>query len=115
LSGDIGNSGTGWSLNGNVSFVSDVNVGQVTDNNRQNIQDGYALIGARFQISGPDDQWSFAIFGNNLTDKGYCNTSIYQVLDTAFGLRNGVFPGSTGVRCNVAQPRTYGASATFKF
>jgi len=115
LSGDIGNSGMGWSLNGNVSFVSDVNVGQVTDNNRQNIQDGYALIGARFQISGPDDQWSFAIFGNNLTDKGYCNTSIYQVLDTAFGLRNGVFPGSTGVRCNVAQPRTYGASATFKF
>jgi iron complex outermembrane receptor protein len=114
-SGDIGDSGMRWALNGNVAFVSDVNVGQVTDNNRQTVQDGYALVGARLQISGRDDRWSLAVFGNNLTDKGYCNTQFYQVLDNSFGLRNGVFPGSTAVRCNRAQPRTYGVSGTFRF
>ncbi len=113
--GDIGNSGLGWSLNGNVSFVSDANIGQVTDNNKQTIQDGYGLFGARLQISGREDRWSLTIFGNNLADLGYCNTQFYQVLDNSFGLRNGVFPGSTAVRCNRAQPRTYGASGTFRF
>lgn len=114
-SGDIGDSGMGWSLNGNLSLISDVNVGQVTDNNRQTIQDGYVLLGARLEISGPDDRWSFAVFGNNLTNHGYCNVQFYQVLDSSFGLRNGVFPGSTGVRCNRALPRTYGVSGTFRF
>jgi iron complex outermembrane receptor protein len=114
-SGDIGNSSMRWLLNGNVSFVSDINVGQVTDNNRQTIQNGYALVNARLQFSGADDRWSLAVFGNNLTDEGYCNVQFYQVLDSSFGLRNGVFPGSTGVRCNRAQPRTYGVSGTFHF
>ena len=114
-SGDIGSSGLRWSLNGNLSLISDMNNGGVTDNNPQTIQDGYALLGARFQISGLDDRWNVAVFGSNLTDKGYCVTHFYQVLDSAFGLRNGVFPGSTAVRCNNAQPRTYGVSGTFKF
>ncbi|MDE2442301.1 MAG: TonB-dependent receptor, partial [Betaproteobacteria bacterium] len=114
-SGDIGNSGMRWSLNGNLALVSDVNNGGVTDNNPQTVQDGYTLLGARFQITGPDDRWNLAVFGNNLTNHGYCNSQFYQVLDAAFGLRNGVFPGSTGVRCNVAQPRTYGVSGTFNF
>lgn len=114
-SGDFGNSGLSWSLNGNVSFVSEANVGQVTDNNPQTIQPGYELIGARLQIFGPDDSWSIALFGNNLADVGYCNLQFYQVLDNSFGLRNGVFPGSTGVRCNRANPRTYGVTATVSF
>jgi iron complex outermembrane receptor protein len=114
-SGDIGSSGLGWSLNGNVAFVSDQNNGAVTDNNPQTVQDGYALLGARLQIMGDNDRWTLSVFGNNLTNKGYCNAQFYQVLDAAFGLRNGVFPGSTGIRCNVAQPRTYGLAASLQF
>lgn len=114
-SGDFGSSGMGWSLNSNVAYVSDQSVGQVTDNNPQTIQDGYALVGARLQISGSDDRWSLAVFGNNLTNEGYCSNQTYQVLDSSFGLRNGVFPGSTGVRCYYASPRTFGASGTFRF
>jgi iron complex outermembrane receptor protein len=113
--GDLGSSGKRWLLNGNVAFITDSNVGQVTDNNPQTIQDGYALLNARAELFGVDDRWSFALFGNNLTDQGYCNTQIYQVLDSSFGLRNGVFPGSTAVRCSRAQPRTYGVSGTFRF
>ena len=114
-SGEIGSSGMTWSLNGNVAFTSDINSGGVTDNNIQNMQDGYALLGARFAVHGPDDRWSVALFGSNLTDEGYCVAHFYQVLDSGFGLTNGIFPGSTGVRCHVANPRTYGASATFRF
>lgn len=114
-SGDVGNSGMRWSLNGNVTLVSDQNNGGVTDNNPQTVQDGYALLGARFQINGPGDRWNIAVFGNNLANQGYCVSRFYQVLDGAFGLRNGVFRGSTGLRCNVAQPRTYGVSGTFNF
>lgn len=113
--GDIGNSGLGWSLNGNIALTSDMNNGGVNDGNRQTVQDGYALVGARFGMNGPDDRWNIAVFGSNLTNEGYCNSQFYQVLDTAFGMRNGVFPGSTGVRCNVANPRTYGVSGSFRF
>ena len=113
--GDIGSSGLGWSLNGNVSLTSDQNNGGVNDANPQTAQDGFALVGARFAINGPDDRWNVAVFGSNLTNEGYCSAQFYQVLDTAFGLRNGTFPGSTGVRCNVATPRTYGVSGTFRF
>lgn len=113
--GDIGSSGLGWSLNGNVSLTSDLNNGGVNDANPQTEQDGYALFGARFAINGPDDRWNVALFGNNLTNKGYCTAQFYQVVDGAFGMRNGVFPGSTGVRCNPATPRTYGVSGTVRF
>jgi iron complex outermembrane recepter protein len=114
--GEIGQSGIGWSLNGNVAFVSDQNVGQVIDANPQTEQDGYALLGARFALlDDRDDRWEVALFGNNLANKGYCINTFYQVLDGAFGLRNGVFPGSTGVRCSLAPPRTYGVAATLRF
>lgn len=113
--GDIGSTGMEWVLNGNMSLISDVNVGGVTDNNPQTIQDGYALLGARLTLNGPDDRWSLAFFGNNLTGKGYCINRFYQTFDGAFGLRNGVFPGSSGVRCQEGDPRSYGVSGTVRF
>jgi iron complex outermembrane receptor protein len=113
--GTFGNTDWGWSLNGNISFISDVNTGGVTDNNPQTVQDGYALISARFSINTPDDRWKISVFGDNLTNKGYCSTQFYQVLDGALGLRNGKFPGSTGVRCYLGNPRTYGVSASVQF
>ncbi len=112
--GAFGN-GWSWDLNGNLSFVSDQYLGLVTDANRQTIEDGYALLGARFTVNGPNDRWSASIFGNNLTNTHYSPGNLYQVLDGAFGLRNGIFPGSTAVRRLHADPRTYGAAVTFRF
>ena len=113
--GDFGNSGWGWSLNGNLASISDVNIGGVTDNNPQTVRDGYSLLSARLTITSPGDRWKISVFGDNLTDKGYCATEFYQVLDGALGLRNGLFPGSTGVRCYRGNPRTYGVSAQVAF
>lgn len=75
----------------------------------------YQLLGARITLNGPDDRWSVSVFGNNLTNTQYTNGNLYQVLDGPLGLRNGVFPGSTAIRTLHADPRTYGASATFRF
>ncbi|HEY5720861.1 MAG TPA: TonB-dependent receptor [Allosphingosinicella sp.] len=113
--GDIGSSGLGWAVNGNVSFISDQYIGLVTDANPQTLQDGYALLGARFTVHGADDLWSVSLFGNNLTNSNYSLGDLYQVLDAQLGLRNGVFPGSTAVRRLHSDPRTYGISGTVRF
>lgn len=114
-SGEFGSSGLGWAVNGNVSFVSSQFVGTVNDANLQSRAAGYALLGARITINGPDDRWSASLFGKNLADKHYRPLSVYQPLGGALGLNNGVFPGSTANRIQASEPRTFGASFTFRF
>jgi iron complex outermembrane receptor protein len=113
--GDLGSSGLTWAVNGNLSYISDQYIGLVTDANPQTLQDGYALLGARFTLNGAGDRWSVSLFGNNLTNANYSLGDLYQVLDSALGLRNSVFPGSTAVRRLHSDPRTYGVSATIRF
>ena len=113
--GELGGSGMSWALNGNLAFVSDINVGGVTDNNPQTTQDGYVQLGARATLNGPDSRWSLSVFGTNLTDQYTSLGNAYQVLDGSLRLRNGVFPGSTAIRPIRGDPRTYGVSATVRF
>lgn len=114
-SGDIGSSGLGWAINGNVSFVADQFVGTVNDANPQSLADGYALVGARLTINGPDERWSVSAFGRNLANQHYRPLSVYQPLGAALALNNGVFAGSTANRVQASEPRTYGISATVRF
>ena len=113
--GDIGSIGWTWAANANVSFVSDQYVGTVNDANPQSIADGYALLGARLALNGPDDRWSLAIFGSNLTNTPYRPLAVYQPLGAALGLNNGAFTGSTANRIMANEPRTYGVSANIRF
>lgn len=114
-SGDIGTSGMGWALNGNLTFLSDQFVGTVNDANPQSLADGYALLGARLTLNGPDDRWSISVFGRNLANAHYRPLSVYQPLGAALGLNNTVFPGSTANRVQASEPRAFGASATIRF
>lgn len=114
-SGDIGSSGLSWAATGNVSFVSDQFVGTVNDANPQSLADGYALLGARLSLNGPDDRWSVSVFGRNLGNTHYRPLSVYQPLGAALGLNNTVFSGSTANRVQASEPRTYGVAAMFKF
>jgi iron complex outermembrane recepter protein len=114
-SGDMGSSGLTWAATGNVSFVSDQFVGTVNDANPQSLADGYALLGARLSLNGPDDLWSVSVFGRNLGNTHYRPLSVYQPLGAALGLNNTVFPGSTANRVQASEPRTYGVAASFKF
>ncbi|MFM5913864.1 MAG: TonB-dependent receptor [Chakrabartia godavariana] len=112
---DLGASGMNVAMNANVSFVSDQFVGTVNDANPQSRADGYALLGARLTLNGPDDRWSVSVFGRNLTDAHYWPLSVYQPLGGALGLNNTVFTGSTANRIQANEPRTFGASATIRF
>lgn len=112
--GEFG-SGYSWDLNSNLAFVSKQYGGLVNDANPQTIIDGYATLGARATVNGPGDRWSVSLFGNNLLNKQYEAGNLYQFLEGSLGLRNGVFPGSTAVRRLHADPRTYGASVTFRY
>jgi iron complex outermembrane receptor protein len=115
VTGGVGSTGMTWDATSNLSFFSKQFVGLVTDANPQTIQDAYATIGARLSLNGREDRWTVSVFGNNLSDEQYQAGNLYQFLEGSLGLRNGVFPGSTAVRRLHADPRTYGASATFRF
>ena len=114
-SGDLGASGMNWALNTNLSLVSDQFVGTVNDANPQSLADGYVLLGARLTLNGPNDRWSVSVFGRNLGNTHYRPLSVYQPLGAALGLNNTVFSGSTANRIQASEPRTWGASATFRF
>ncbi len=129
FSGDLGSSGLSWKLNSNLNFNSDQSIGGVNDGNRQTVEDGYALAGARFTLAHEKSGWSLAVFGTNLGNVSYCQSTIYQPLAAQLGLNNqvptgqvgpiaaggGTGTGSTAVRCVSGDPRTYGVSATIRF
>ncbi|HEX8057516.1 MAG TPA: TonB-dependent receptor [Novosphingobium sp.] len=96
-----------------LSFVSSQFLGLGSDANPQTVQKGYALLDARLTLNAVDRRWALSLFGTNLTDATYAIGRFYQVLDGAFGLRNGIFPGSTAIRVSRAYPRSYGLSASF--
>ena len=98
-----------------MSFVSSQFVGTQNDGNPQTLANGYALLGARLSINGANDRWSVSIFGRNLANKHYRPIEVYQPLGAALGLNNTVFPGSTANRIQASEPRTYGASVSFRF
>ena len=111
---DLGRSGWNASLRADATFISDISLNADSNANPQAIQQGYALLGARLTLNSPDDRYSLAIFGENLTDKGFCTYIFPQVLDNVFGLRDRT-TGGTVYRCAVGSPRTIGARVGVKF
>jgi len=72
------------------------------------IQGAYGILNARIGIGSADQKWSFELWGQNLTDKGY-----FQVAFDA------PFQGIPGVANQIdsflGDPRTYGATLRVKF
>lgn len=74
------------------------------------IQGGYGLLNARIDIGAPDNKWTFELWAENLTNKGY-----FQVaFDAPFqGL---AVPGfNNQIDSFVGDPRTVGATIRVKF
>jgi iron complex outermembrane recepter protein len=113
--GNLGSGGWTWDATSNLSFFTKQFEGIITDANPQTIEPAYAVLGARLSVSSPGDRWTASIFGNNLLNKQYGLANLYQPLDSSLLLRNGVFIGSTAVRRQHADPRTLGASITFRY
>ncbi len=65
-------------------------------------QDGYSLLGARIALETFDGDWTFSVFGRNLTDETY--------------LVNGVSAGAFGIsEAVVGRPREWGVSVRRAF
>ena len=52
FNGDIGSGGMNWNFGANLSVISEQFITGTTDGNTQGIENGYALLGARFTLNG---------------------------------------------------------------
>jgi iron complex outermembrane receptor protein len=115
LQGDFGGSGIGYRLRTDVSYMDDVNVNQINDNNPQGVQDAFTLVSARFSLLfGAGQRYALTLWADNLTDENYCTGTVAQPFDNLLGLRDPV-SGGTVMRCQVNVPRTYGLTMKASF
>jgi iron complex outermembrane receptor protein len=115
LEGDLGIGSLGYLFRTDLNYMGEMGVSGLNDGNPQNLQGSVTQLSARFSVLfGENRNWSVSVFGENLTDEGFCSTRFYQPLDSNLQLRDPV-SGGTVVRCQVAPPRTYGVSLRAEF
>lgn len=115
MRGDFGFADLGYLFRADLSYVADQNVNGIIDNNPQGFDPSYSLLSARYALLfGKDRRYSVAVFGENLTDEGYCRNRFATPFNTQLGLNQPV-GGGTVMRCGVNQPRTYGLSFKAEF
>ncbi len=107
-------SGYRATLRGDVTTVSRQNINAVNDYSPITFQNGYALLSARLTIFAPDDRYSLALFGQNLTDKHYCVNEGYLPFGPQLSALD-VAGKSEAVTCFHGNPRTIGARFGVKF
>ena len=89
-------------------------MGGVSNNNPQSIQESYGLLNGRLGIRSASGNWDVTLFGNNLTEEGYC----LQMYDQPFGAQLGAQDSANNTmvqRCVLGDPRTYNARFTYRF
>jgi Outer membrane receptor proteins, mostly Fe transport len=111
--GDLAN-GMSWLVRADLSFTSKANLGTAGDNNPDSVQSGYAILGGRIALRGPDQKWEVAAIGQNLTDKAFCTNIFNQPNNAAFGLNNAV-TGATALRCTLNDPRQAAVEVKARF
>ena len=113
--GDLGTGGMAYMLRTDVSYMDDVNVNQINDDNPQGVQPAFTLVSARASLYfGADHRFALTLWGDNLTDEDYCTGTVAQPFDNLLGLRDPA-SGGTVMRCQVNVPRTYGLSLKAQF
>jgi outer membrane receptor protein involved in Fe transport len=117
----IGSSGLSALFYIDTRLTGDYNTG--SDLFPEKEQDGYALVNARVGLRGPDNRWSVELWAQNLFNVNYqqvaFNTpfqgsnSVAQV--KAFGASQGFGTANQLFSSYLAEPRTYGVTARFRF
>lgn len=97
-----------------INTFSSQNINSINDASPLTVQPAYALFSARLSLYSPDDRWSLAVFGQNLTDKNFCVSSGYQVLGPQLGAVD-VAGQRAAVTCFHGNPRTLGVRLGFKW
>jgi iron complex outermembrane recepter protein len=96
--------GTIGKLTARVDYVWQSNIFFTVFNIDGASQQSYGLVDARLALTTIRDDWTFALFGKNLTDRTYFTNQI--LTGTVYGAE---FVGPLGA------PRTWGVSASKRF
>lgn len=100
-------SGWGITARSDLRFTSDANIGSDSNGNPDTVEPGYTLLSGRLAVTAPDERFEVSLFGENLTDTGYCAQRVTQTGESLLGVRNPV-TGATAIRCLTGTPRRYG-------
>jgi iron complex outermembrane receptor protein len=86
----------------------------VANNNPQSIQDSYSLINGRLGLRSASGDWDVTVFGNNLSDEGYCLAKSDQPFGSFLGALDAA--NNTMVqRCVLGAPRTWNVKFAYRF
>ena len=114
---DIGSSGLSALFYIDGRMTSDYNTG--SDRFPQKAQDGFALFNARIGLRGPDEHWAVEFWGQNIFNKQYTQVAFntpFQEGATSAAFQDPQYPGGRQLFSQfLAEPRTYGVTARFKF
>jgi iron complex outermembrane recepter protein len=103
-----------WMVRADMSFTTSNLLASAGDNNPDSRQGGYTTFGGRVAIRGPQERWSVALVGQNLTNKDFCTGIFTQPSNAAFGLNNTV-TGATALRCTLNEPRQVSLELNARF
>lgn len=109
--GDI-NDNLEWFMGATWQFLDDHYLGSSTDNNPQADQHAYNLFNGRVGFRSATGSWDVTLFGENLTNQGYCQTMFDQPVGTLFGAQA---VGTSVQRCVLDEPRTWSLKGRYNF
>ncbi|MBS3962649.1 MAG: TonB-dependent receptor [Sandarakinorhabdus sp.] len=96
----IGNGGLSGLFFVNARMMGDYNTGSSLGNNR--VQDGFVVVNGRVGLRGPDERWAIELWGQNILNTDYSQVIFDSALQNTFS-------------AFLAEPRTYGVTARFRF
>jgi outer membrane receptor protein involved in Fe transport len=116
LTPDIGSNGLSGLFYLDSRFTSGYNTG--SDLFPEKNQPSFATVNGRIGIRGKDQRWAFEIWAQNLLDENYTQVAFNTPFQGAQSVAQVQRFGGTGTQlfsAFLAEPRTFGATARFKF
>lgn len=113
----LGSSGLSGLFYVDGRMTSDYNTG--SDLFPQKAQDGFVTVNARIGIRGAGDHWALEFWGQNIFDQQYAQVAFnspFQEGAATAAFQDPQYPGGRQIFSQfLAEPRTYGVTARFKF
>ena len=113
----LGDSGLSGLIYADMRYQSDINTG--SDLDQEKFQDGVAIVNARVGLRGAEQKWALEFWAQNVFNTNYQQVSFDAPLQGS-GTTRGVLDGRNASSTQLfgaflAEPRTYGITARFKF
>ena len=112
----IGDSGLSGLVYVDTRLQSDTNTG--SDLDREKIQDAFAVTNARIGLRGAEQKWALELWAQNIFNVNYQQVTFDAPLQGSGTTRQTALAGTTSTQLYgafLAEPRTYGVTARFKF